>query len=833
MRMLLRRFWEWVVSKSGPPLAVLFVAGDDPQSVAIADEIGRSRPGMNRLIVSWRKLDEQRFREVREFIVLDSSRPWRSLIRWRVELLHRRVALTVTQPTVDMPLSHALTIWGAARERLAYNNDGERQRIDWRRPIEARRFLRGMPEADIRRPARLGFLGEWLRWPQVALLLIEWRLRRRGARNGLSAHDSVAGSKVEPATSDGCSVVCVPGAGAAELDRHVLQCKSLELVVTREAVFPSSDTIAELHQRLRQPGVWLVCARGDFKHVLGEGWAPHRSRESGTFCLGARSSLVAIRRDVFLQLGGLAAFEQQLPGQGWAALSLRALLRGYKTIYAGDIDARALAPPAFAAQPIEGPPLAPLLPVCDDAPTAARLLHRFARTAEFRRDYLDAVRRLRLPAARGRRSGKLTPLVEPGTAILKGRGAGRPLRLAILAPELPFPAANDGGMRRVHHLVRRLAEHCDLFLFCFARSSSESLLEPLLEYVSQLVVVQPEPDSIPLSAEPQAVAAPHAALAMRRHLEVLIKDWRIPLVEVEGTRLAAAGSWLSRTSVVKVMAAPELRFSLYGQARASSLLGECRPSRADAARWRRHELRHLPKFDCIVTAAAGDRAILEKRTPRARVRVVENGVDHDHFRNNHFHSNAPGAGDDQVLWIAEFEQVVNMHAFQMLTREIWPRIRKARPRAALTVVAGADYRLHWRRRFHRGLPEPPPEVTLLGHVGDLRPLYERSKVVIAPAPAGGAASPQVLEALAMSCAVVASSDACKGLGVAAGEHLLLAESPAQFADAVARLLADESLRQQLGPQGRLLVESGFDWGRSAAQQLEIYEELLREKGGVK
>jgi glycosyltransferase involved in cell wall biosynthesis len=383
-------------------------------------------------------------------------------------------------------------------------------------------------------------------------------------------------------------------------------------------------------------------------------------------------------------------------------------------------------------------------------------------------------------------------------------------------------------MRRVHHLLRRLAEHCDLFLFCFARGSSESLLEPLLEYVSQLVVVQPEPDSIPVSAEPQAVAAPHAALAMRRHLEVLINDWRIPLVEVEGTRLAAAGSWLSQTSVVKVMAAPELRFSLYEQARASPLLAERRPLRADAARWRRHESRHLPRFDCIVTAAARDREILEKQAPRARVRVVENGVDHDHFRNK-----APHAGGDQVLWIAEFEQLVNMCAFQALTLEIWPRVRKARPQATLTVVAGADYRLHWRRRFHRSLPELPPEVTVLGHVGDLRPLYERSRVVIAPAPAGGAASPQVLEALAMSCAVVASSDACKGLGVAAGEHLLLAESPAQFADAVARLLADEGLRRQLGRQGRLLVESGFDWGRSAAQQLEIYEELLRERGGAR
>jgi glycosyltransferase involved in cell wall biosynthesis len=37
----------------------------------------------------------------------------------------------------------------------------------------------------------------------------------------------------------------------------------------------------------------------------------------------------------------------------------------------------------------------------------------------------------------------------------------------------------------------------------------------------------------------------------------------------------------------------------------------------------------------------------------------------------------------------------------------------------------------------------------------------------------------------------------------------------------------------LGREGRTLVEARFDWDRSAAQQLAIYEELLRGRNGPK
>jgi glycosyltransferase involved in cell wall biosynthesis len=650
-------------------------------------------------------------------------------------------------------------------------------------------------------------------WAWAAALLAGWFARRsRGLPAGLATS--------RPA-GEGCAVLCLPGSEAADLDNQVANCDTAEVVVTHEPRLPDPGTVATMRKQLQQPGVWLACARGTFKHVLGEGWAPHRPNENGTFCLSARSNLFAFRRDVFLDMGGLARFEEQLPGQGWAALSLRAWLRGHKTVYAGGIDFRGIKPDSLPVHAAEGPPLARLLAVCDEPFALMRLLHRHARSPEFRRSYRQAARNLTLPAGKGRRGGRLMPLAEPGAVILQGREQGRSLRLAVLASELPFPASGDGA--RVHNLLRRLAAQCDLFLFCYAEKASKSELEALLEYCARLVVIQPPASRPVLWKRTPAGVERFQSPAMRRHLEVLLSDWQVPLVEVEGTQLAMVGSWLKRAPVAKILAAPELRFVLDKQARESSLTGSAPTSRRAAGMWRRYELRHLHRFDCILTASAADGDLLRKRFSRTLLRTVENGIDLDHFR-----SEGPDAGQDQVLLIAAFDEPVNLGAFQVVIQEIWPRVRDSRPRAQLTVVAGDGFRQHWRRSFRRSLPEMPPEVTVLGHVGDLRFLYERADVVLVPAPAASA-SARVLEALAMSRAVVAAETACGGLAVESGRDLMIAGEPAEFAAAVLTLLSDQERRRRLGAQARATVEARYDCSRGVEQRLEIYEEVLRKK----
>ena len=97
-------------------------------------------------------------------------------------------------------------------------------------------------------------------------------------------------------------------------------------------------------------------------------------------------------------------------------------------------------------------------------------------------------------------------------------------------------------------------------------------------------------------------------------------------------------------------------------------------------------------------------------------------------------------------------------------------------------------------------------------------------MVVAPLRLGGGTRVKVLEALAAGKAVVASPLAAEGIGAVDGEHLLLAESDEELADATTRLLADPDAR---APSGG--VPGSGHWGRSTGSRSWRLTSALRSR----
>ncbi len=118
-----------------------------------------------------------------------------------------------------------------------------------------------------------------------------------------------------------------------------------------------------------------------------------------------------------------------------------------------------------------------------------------------------------------------------------------------------------------------------------------------------------------------------------------------------------------------------------------------------------------------------------------------------------------------------------------------------------------------------------PRVRIEGGARDVRPYLERAAVVIVPQRIGGGARSEILQSMAMEKPVVATTVAVDGLPLRDGEHLLIADTPERFASAVARLLQDPSLGQELGRRAGSLVRSRFTWSRVAAHVAETCAEV--------
>jgi glycosyltransferase involved in cell wall biosynthesis len=69
---------------------------------------------------------------------------------------------------------------------------------------------------------------------------------------------------------------------------------------------------------------------------------------------------------------------------------------------------------------------------------------------------------------------------------------------------------------------------------------------------------------------------------------------------------------------------------------------------------------------------------------------------------------------------------------------------------------------------------------------------------------------KLLQALAAGKAVVSTSRGAEGYPVVNEKHLLLADDPRHFAEAVLRLLDDTAQRSRLGTAGQAFAR-GYDW----------------------
>jgi glycosyltransferase involved in cell wall biosynthesis len=119
-----------------------------------------------------------------------------------------------------------------------------------------------------------------------------------------------------------------------------------------------------------------------------------------------------------------------------------------------------------------------------------------------------------------------------------------------------------------------------------------------------------------------------------------------------------------------------------------------------------------------------------------------------------------------------------------------------------------------------------PNVEVTGYVDDLDAELARMDVALVPVRRGAGTRIKVLEALAAQLPVVSTTFGAQGLEVRDGEHLLLADTPADFATACRRLLEDDALRERVVRAGYDLVAAHHDWSVIQADVAEIASEAI-------
>jgi sugar transferase (PEP-CTERM/EpsH1 system associated) len=217
---------------------------------------------------------------------------------------------------------------------------------------------------------------------------------------------------------------------------------------------------------------------------------------------------------------------------------------------------------------------------------------------------------------------------------------------------------------------------------------------------------------------------------------------------------------------------------------------------------------------CLLSTPV-EEALLRSFAPWARTAVMPNGIDSEYYAQS-----GSGPSRPAVIFTGAMDYLPNTDAVRHFCADILPLVRREVPETAFYIVGlnpSSDV-------LRLGAI---PGVTVTGSVPDVRPYYARAGVCVAPMRIGRGVQNKVLQGMAMSLPVVASSLAARGIQAEAGRDLEIADDPALFAAQVVRLLRSPTDRRRLGARGRACVEANYVWERN----VDRLEPLLAAAAG--
>lgn len=189
---------------------------------------------------------------------------------------------------------------------------------------------------------------------------------------------------------------------------------------------------------------------------------------------------------------------------------------------------------------------------------------------------------------------------------------------------------------------------------------------------------------------------------------------------------------------------------------------------------------------------------------------VPTGVDIEYFRPD---GRAPEQG--YILFLGSMDWMPNIDAVQYFVNSIYPIIKGKYPSAKFVIVGRNPV------KSVNELADNDKSIFVTGTVDDVRPYLKKASVMVVPLRAGGGTRIKIYEAMAAGVPVVSTSVGAEGLAVENNKHILIGDSPDDFADKTIRILNNEL--PEISSNARRLVEENFSWEKVT----ELFEEYCK------
>ena len=408
------------------------------------------------------------------------------------------------------------------------------------------------------------------------------------------------------------------------------------------------------------------------------------------------------------------------------------------------------------------------------------------------------------------------------------------MNILYLAHRIPYPP-NKGDKIRSYNEIKYLSQHCNVDLACLADSSQDIKYKKNLEkYCREVVVVLLEKIQKTVKASfslfsgsPFSVAFFYSKKLQKCVNEMLANNSYDAVICFS----SVMAEYVYRSPIFK--ANESSRSHLRKQ---TLIMDFCD---VDSDKWRQYAKRAMfpinliykmeskrlleyeknvnEHFDYSVFISREEAGLFMKLFPGARnACVIPNGVDYNYFR--------PGACKNLrlkrphrtvLLFTGAMDYYANVDGVSWFCNHVYPLINRKNSDVSFYIVGNNPVKRVKALATN-------DDIVVTGFVKDIRPYYDMAEVYVAPLRLARGVQNKILEAMSMEKAVVTTSNALEGISAKPGRHLLVADGPEEFADAVVFLLNDAEEKRLMGLRAREFVKSNYDW----FSKMKMFDKLL-------
>jgi sugar transferase (PEP-CTERM/EpsH1 system associated) len=237
----------------------------------------------------------------------------------------------------------------------------------------------------------------------------------------------------------------------------------------------------------------------------------------------------------------------------------------------------------------------------------------------------------------------------------------------------------------------------------------------------------------------------------------------------------------------------------------------------EAVKLQRAEKALSGQFDLATCTTAAELRSLQSLGAQRPTDWFPNGVDCEYFAPTDSPYDA-----NTIVFVGRMDYYPNQQGVRWFCERVWPLLRARLPSVKFQIV-GAEPSPAVRELAHI------EGVTVTGSVADVRPYVHNAALTVAPLAIARGTQNKILESMAAGTPVVCSPQAVGGVDAIAGEHLLVAESPAEWVVKVCSVLLDPAMRGALSVAGRSRVLAQHSWAMSMRRLDGLVANVMQRK----